>query len=306
VSASIKTFKMRSIIYLVLCFVISFVGFAQDNLKYLQQKAPSTTPEKFAPDLISTKSEYEFGSVFNKDGTAFYYGVDTGSNSEIRFTELKGDSWTKPKTILSSSKYGFNDPFLSPDEKRLYFISQRSLDGKGAKNDHDIWYVEKRGNSWSEPINAGPNINTKSNEYYISFTENGTMYFSSNQGSATFQQKSFDIYYSEFKNGEFQEAVKLSEAINTQYYEADVFIDPKEQYIIFCANRPEGLGRGDLYISFKNADGTWTKSVNMGNMINTKGHELCPYVSSDGKYFFYTSNQDIYWVSTKVFDKLRK
>jgi hypothetical protein len=132
------------------------------------------------------------------------------------------------------------------------------------------------------------------------------MYFSSNKGEATNGQKSFDIYYSEFKNGTFQEAVRLSEAVNTKYYEADVFIDPKEQYIIFCANRPEGLGRGDLYISFKNTDGTWTKSVNMGNVINTRGHELCPYVSADRKYFFYTSNQDIYWVSTNIFDKLRK
>ncbi|MGH1384613.1 hypothetical protein [Kordia sp.] len=295
--------------YLFFSLLISFVGYAQeaaDNLKYIGQKTPSLTPEIFAPDLISKKSEYEFGSVFNKAATAFYYGVDTGNNTEIRFTELVGNKWSKPKTILSSQKYGFNDPFLSPDEKRLYFISQRSLDGKGAKNDHDIWYVEKIGEKWSEPINASSNINTKNDEYYISFTENGTMYFSSNKGNSKNRQKSFDIYYSEYKDGKFQEAVVLSEAINTKYYEADVFIDPKEQYIIFCANRPKGLGRGDLYISFKNTDGTWTKSINMGTKINTKGHELCPFVSSDGKYFFYTSNQDIYWVSTKVFDELRK
>ncbi|AXG71684.1 WD40-like beta propeller repeat protein [Kordia sp. SMS9] len=294
---------------LFVCLLISFVGYSQttaNNLKYLKQKTPSSTPEIFAPDLISKKSEYEFGSVFNKAGTEFYYGVDTGNTSEIRFTKLVGKTWSKPKTILSDTRFGYNDPFLSPDEKRLYFISQRSLDGKGSKNDHDIWYVEKQGNSWSAPINAGSNINTKNDEYYISFTESGTMYFSSNKKNAAKKQQSFDIYYSEFKDGKFQEAVVLSEAINTKYYEADVFIDPKETYIIFCANRPEGLGRGDLYISFKNTDGTWTKSINMGNTINTKGHELCPYVSSDGKYFFYTSNQDIYWVSTKFFDTLRK
>lgn len=295
--------------YLFFSLFICFVGHSQevaDNLKYIGQKTPSVTPEIFAPDLISKKSEYEFGSVFNKAGTEFYYGVDVGGNTEIRFTELVSNKWATPKTILSNKKYGFNDPFLSPDEKRLYFISQRALDGKGAKNDYDIWYVEKKGNTWSEPINAGQNINTKNNEYYISFTESGTMYFSSNKGNSESKQKSFDIYYSKYINGEFQKAIVLSNAINTKYYEADVFIDPKEQYIIFCANRPEGLGRGDLYISFKNADDTWTKSINMGNKINTKGHELCPFVSSDGKYFFYTSNQDIYWVSTKVFEELKK
>lgn len=306
-SISQKTKNMNAVVkYLLCCLCIPFFGTAQESSKYLQQKPPSLTPEKFAPNLISTKTEYEFGSVFNKDATAFYYGVDIGGNTEIRFTELKGNTWTKPKTILSDKRFGFNDPFLSPDEKRLYFISQRALDGKGAKNDHDIWYVEKQGNSWSEPINAGPNINTKNDEYYISFTENGTMYFSSNKRNSAKRKQSFDIYASEFKNGKFQKAVLLPNEINTKYYEADVFIDPQEQYIIFCARRPEGLGRGDLYISFKNEDGTWTTSVNMGNAINTKGHELCPFVSADGKYFFYTSNQDIYWVSTKIFDTLKK
>ncbi|WP_298425877.1 hypothetical protein [uncultured Kordia sp.] len=295
--------------YLFFSLFICFVGYAQEaagDFKYIGQKTPSLTPEIFAPDLISKKREYEFGSVFNKSATAFYYGVATGNTSEIRFTELIANKWTIPKTILSNKNYGFNDPFLSPDENRLYFISKRSFDGKGAKDDHDIWYVEKKGNIWSNPINAGPNINTKQNEYYISFTETGTMYFSSNKHNANNKQQSFDIYYSKFKDGVFQKAVALSEAINTKYYEADVFIDPKEKYIIFCANRPEGLGKGDLYISFKKEDGTWTKSINMGDKINTKGHELCPFVSNDGKYFFYTSNQDIYWVSTKVFNELRK
>ena len=76
--------------------------------------------------------------------------------------------------------------------------------------------------------------------------------------------------------------------------------------MIFCADRPEGLGRGDLYISFKDGNGNWTKSKNMGEKINTIGHELCPFVSKDEKYFFYTSNKDIYWVSAKVIDDFRE
>ncbi len=274
-------------------------------LTYLAQEPPSMTPSIFAPGLISKSTVSEFGSVFNKDGTAFYYGVDLGGRTEIRYSELNGDTWTAPKTILSHKSYGFNDPFLSPDEKRLYFISERSLDGTGAKNDHDIWYVEKDGDKWSEPINAGPNINSDSNEYYMSFTETGTMYFSSNKITSYNKRGDFDIYASKSINGEFQEAVGLGDAINTSNYEADVFVDPEETYVIFCARRPEGLGRGDLYISFKNPDGTWTKSVNMGEKINTKGHELCPFVSKDGKYLFYTSNQDIYWVSSKIIDELK-
>ncbi len=300
---------MREIFYFLLCcLLIPLTGCSQkikEDLKYLGQKPPSVKPEIFAPGLISKKTESEFGSVFNSEATAFYYGVDLGGRTEIRYSGLQGGKWSDPKTILSDEKYGFNDPFLSPDEKRLYFISERTLDGKGAKQDHDIWYVEKEGGGWSEPINAGPNINTESNEYYISFTQQGTMYFSSNKITSEKSQKDFDIYASKYIDGEFQKAILLSDAVNTSNYEADVFVDPAEEYIIFCARRPEGLGRGDLYISFKNADGEWTKSINMGETINSQNHELCPFVSSDKKYLFYTSNQDIYWVSTKIIDELK-
>ncbi|WP_299116829.1 TolB family protein [uncultured Winogradskyella sp.] len=282
-------------ILLVLLLLLSINTNSQNNT-YLKQSPPSIMPEVFAPGIISKANLYEFGSVFNKDATEFYYGVNNDGKEEIRFTKLVGNQWTEPKTIMSHKKHGYNDPFLSPDENRLYYISQRALDGVSEPKDYDIWYSERTPNGWSEPINAGKNINTNADEYYISFTTNGTMYFSSSK-----IDNNFDIYASKMVDGNFQKAKRLPAAINTQSYEADVFIAPDESYIIFCANRKDGLGRGDLYISFKNKDGFWTQSVNMGKAINTKGHELCPFVTKDGKYFFYTSNQDIYWVSTAIF-----
>lgn len=273
---------------------------------YMGQSKPKKKPKIFAPNFISTE-EYEFGSVFNTKGTAFYYGVDVGNNSEIRFSERRKDKWTHPEVLLSHPVYGYNDPFLSLDENRLYFISRRADNGiDPPKDNHDIWYLERIDGGWSTPINAGPNINSDGNEYYISFTQDGTMYFSSNVNAPAEREDDLDIYYSKFVNGEFQKAVALESAINTEAYEADVFVDPQEEYIIFCSTRAGGLGRGDLYISFKQADGAWTKAINMGGPINTRHHELCPYVSADGKYFFYTSDEDIYWVSTKIFKKLKK
>ena len=100
--------------------------------------------------------------------------------------------------------------------------------------------------------------------------------------------------------------MRLSDAINTENYEADVFVAPDESYLIFCSTRPGGQGRGDLYVSFRNEDGNWTEAKSMGDKINTRNLELCPCVSSDGHYFFYTSNEDIYWVDAKVIDEMRE
>lgn len=272
---------------------------------YMGQPLPDLKRKMFAPNFISTE-EYEFGAVFNAAGTEFYYAVDIEKKPIIRYSKRTDGEWSQPKTILTHEKYGYNDPFLSPDEKRLYFISKRALDGVGELKDHDIWYVEKETGGWSEPINAGPNINSEGEEYYISFTKDGTMYFSSNIDASKGDKRSNqDIYYSRFINGEFQKAIRLGSSINTENYEADVFIALDESYLIFCSTRPEGLGRGDLYISFKNKDGSWSKAVNMGESVNTENHELCPFVTADGKYLMYTSNEDIYWISTAIFDQIR-
>ena len=273
----------------------------ENSSLYLAQKPPSTTPEVFAPGLISNPNEYEFGSVFNKDGSEFYYGVDVNGKEEIRYTKLDGETWRTPITLFEHPSYGYNDPFLSNDENRLFFISRRTMNGEGEPKDYDIWYVERQSDGWSEPINAGKEINTNGNEYFISFTNEGTMFFSSNR-----KNYDFDIYQSRFLNGAFQTPTPLGDSINTLFYEGDVFVDPNETYLIFCAQKPEGYGRGDLYISFKKKDGNWSESRNMGPKINSKGHELCPFVSKDGKYLFYASNGDIYWVDAQIIQDIKK
>ena len=274
--------------------------------EYMGQQIPELEPKLFAPNFISTE-ESEFGSVFNSKGTEFYFGVDVNGKSEIRYSKIIDTQWSKPETILSHERYGYNDPFLSNDENRLYFISKRALDGKGEPKDVDIWYVEKEYEAWSEPINAGVNINSDGNEYYISFTNDGTMYFSSNSNAPQERKRTdYDIYYSRQIDGEFQKPVPLGSTINTEAYEADIFISPDESYLIFCSTRKDGFGRGDLYISFRNFDGTWATAINMGKKINTQQYEYCPFVTKDGKFLFYTSNQDIYWVSSKIIDELKE
>jgi len=217
--------------------------------------------------------------------------------------KFENGSWTSPIAILVHDVYSYNDPFLSPDEKKLFFISDRPLSGQGSKKDYDIWYIERKAGKWTEPINAGKNINSEKNEYYISFTKNGKMYFSSNIGD-TAAKNNFDIYSSQLRSGEFQPRVRLDSGVNSPHYEADVFVSPDESYIVFAANRPGGKGRGDLHISFRESNGSWTASRSL-DMINTETNDFCPYVSPDGKYLFYASRGDIYWVSTEVIRKLR-
>lgn len=275
---------------------------ADDFMTYFGQRPPGTTPEILFPHFISKPNRHEFGSVFSRDAREFYFAVDRGRKAEILCSKLAKGVWTNPETILSHEIYSFNDPMLSPDEKRLYFISDMPLRGKGNQKDYDIWYIERKNGNWSKPVNAGASINTSGNEYYISFTDKGSMFFASNIHSGEKERNNFDIYRSDLVRGEYQKPVKLDANVNSDSYEADVFIAPDESYMIFCAVREDGYGQGDLYISYKNESGNWSEAKNLGEQINNEFHQLCPFVSKDGKYLFYTSNQEIYWVDAKVLE----
>jgi hypothetical protein len=302
---------MKSLIVFFAALVVNCImSYAQPDREksssYLNQKPPGLAPEKFAVGVVSLPDQYEFGSIFSRDGNEFYYAANVGERAEIRVMKLRNGSWSKPQRVIKNETFSYNDQFFSPDERRLYFISDMPLSGQGNKKDYDIWFIKKEGDGWSAPINAGEVINSDKNEYYVSFTQNGTMYFSSNVGTSESNKSNYDIYASKQVNGVFQQPVRLSGNVNSDHYEADVFVAYDESYLIFCGDRPDGLGRGDLLISFKNADGTWTKAKNLGETINTPGHELCPFVTKDGKYFFYTSNKDIYWVDASILKTFRE
>jgi len=290
---------------LIACKTTKSISKADKEMLYFGQDVPTMTPALFAPGIISKPDRHEFGCTLSRDGKEFYFGVDNNGKMEIHRTLLENGRWSEQENIFQGDSCSYNDPMFSLDENRIYFISNRPLVKGGKLKDVDIWYMERTDKGWSEPQNAGNKINNHLDQYYSSFSKDGSLYFASQDTVADAPNYAFDIYKSKFKSGVFQQPKKLSETINTNRYEADVFIDPDERYMIFCSIRRQGLGIGDLYISFKGKDGNWLPAVNMGSTINTDKHELCPYVTSDGKFLFYTSNQDIYWVSTEILEQFK-
>ena len=102
---------------------------------------------------------------------------------------------------------------------------------------------------------------------------------------------------------------KLGEGVNSENGEYNAFIARDESYIIFTSFRSgEHYGEGDLYISFRNENDTWTEARNMGPNINSFARDYCPSVTPDGRYFFFSSRrygtEDIFWVDASVIKTL--
>ncbi len=102
----------------------------------------------------------------------------------------------------------------------------------------------------------------------------------------------------------------MSKALSTGAYNAHPFIAPDDSYLIWDSERDGGYGRSDLYISFRQQDGSWGAAINMGDKINTALEDGFPNVTPDGKYLFFgrqvsPGNSDIFWVDAQIIETLR-
>lgn len=214
-----------------------------------------------------------------------------GELSAIIHLTNNNNKWSEAKVAPFSGEYKDLEPAFSPDGLRLYFVSDRvNAFSEEKPQNMDIWYVKRQAvnKPWSEPFNIGTPINTAGNEFYPSVASKGNLYFTSDAASSKGKD---DIFLSVYINGKYQKPQSLGEGVNTESYEFNAFIAPDESFLIFSGyNRKNGLGSGDLYISYNNK-GTWTTAQNMGNKINSNKIDYCPYVDIKKDVLYFTSKR---------------
>jgi Tol biopolymer transport system component len=216
----------------------------------------------------------------------------------------KKSPWQAPQKVPFSSAYLDNSGVFFPVGNRFYFWSRRPVPpAKEAREDTEIWYVDKTAKGWGEPVNIGPPVNSDKNDGGPSFAANGTMYFHSSRGG---NEKDGNIYRSKYSDGKFTEPEKLSSTINTTSYEAAPFIAPDESYLLFYRIDFKDTSKKGLMLSFPYKTGEWTTPVNLKNKLPLKSSDLLlGGVSPDGKYLFILDAGDIYWLKTNIIEQLR-
>lgn len=258
--------------------------------KYLGQAEPGKTPTLFSPEFISTKFNERDIAISPNGSEIFYSIVLPESNlSVILYVYFDGAFWSDPQSASFSGQYSDLEPAFSPDGKKLFFVSKRPLSANKAEKDFDIWVSERNSMGWSSATNLGMPVNTEGNEYYPSIANNGNLYFTASLEDSRGKE---DIYVCRFADGTYQTPENLGDSINSTLFEYNAFISPDESYIIFGSfGRDDGLGGGDLYIARKDDNGIWAMAKNMGAAINSVNLDYCPFVTSDGKHFLFTSNR---------------
>ena len=92
-------------------------------------------------------------------------------------------------------------------------------------------------------------------------------------------------------NGEWSKPVALN-IINDYNYnkKANYFLTDNRQTLLMSVEREDSYGDRDLYVTFINRDSTWSEPLNLGDVVNTAGEESAPFLASDDKTLYFSSN----------------
>lgn len=221
---------------------------------------------------------------------------------DIFVSKVENNSWSESWGVSDNINTQFNEgaPTFSSDGKYIIMVGcEMGPMGYGAGRKGygscDLFFSEKVGSKWSRPVNLGSPVNSGNWETQPSFSSDGkTLYFvrgTIKPGSRR-ESKDQDIYMTQITDKGWSKPVKLGPNINTPYREESVFIHPDGQTLYFSSEGHPGMGGLDIFMSRKQANGSWGKPINLGYPINTAGHENSLLVDAKGDLAYFASDRE--------------
>jgi len=183
-------------------------------------------------------------------------------------------------------------PMISPSGNKLYFVRTFYEGNTGGKlSGQDIWVStrDSEGN-WELASNNFPNLNNMRNNAVIGINQDESALLLIN----SYKSNTVKVHG-------IAKSIKVGEEWTKPYdikikgLESDnsfigFFVNRSEDILLISMNASNSIGEEDLYISIRDGDGNWTMPENLGATINTKGFEISPFLSEDGKTLFFASD----------------
>ena len=253
---------------------------------YLGQSPPEQTPQLFR---LRTHEGYFAGDriAISADGKELYYTevTNTWSDYNIRYYKYSDQKWNGPFDLFP----GFLGPALSVDNETMSFEKYN--------DSRTCWHSKRIDAGWSAPTLC-TEVPDPKDKHYLQDTASGRVYASSRGALNGIGQMDISTYVKSDATGAYH---SLGRPLNSPGNEGDFYVARDEAFIVFGSPHRGGFGGGDLFISFKESDGSWSDPKNLGATVNTPGYEFGPYVTDDKRYLFYSSSSDftrvdVYWI----------
>ncbi len=213
-------------------------------------KAQPLTGISFGEDGQGINSRYNEGAEnISQDGKILLFTIcdrrDGFGSCDIYYAVKQDAGWSAPQNIgppINSPDWD-TQPSLSPDQKNLYFVSNR----RGGFGGSDIYVSHLQADGrWSKPENLGDSVNTPGNESSpFIHADNKTLYFASDGLPGV---GGVDLYYARKKiDGSWSEPHNLGYPINTIDHDGSIFVSAEGKTAYFASDRKDSRGKLDIY-----------------------------------------------------------
>lgn len=267
--------------------------------EYFGQHRPELIPEIFAPGIISGKGRIHCFPAFSSDNKEIYWMLIP---PKILYSSYVNNRWTDPIEADFAKDILCLRPIFSHNNQRIYFASNLP-DGFG---NLDIWYIEKTDTGFSRPVNIGAPVNTDKFEAQQTFTSEGTIYYNGYIDGKRFNR---GILRAKIENGNYLTPEIIEYPINildTNAIDYTPFIAKDESFLLFSSNRHNTKNEDcRIFISFRDNNDNWSEPVNINKIMDFDYDSRDPYISPDDKYLFFSSGENIYWISSKIIAKIK-
>jgi outer membrane protein OmpA-like peptidoglycan-associated protein len=228
-------------------------------------------PELFAKELNSLNHE---GPVcFDRTAETVFFSSNAVLNGKDQFAKDKlqrtrlyfskkvNGVWGKPEPLpFNNNQYDDFHPAISIDGDKLYFASNRP----GTLGSTDIYVSYKVGESWSEPVNLGANVNSKGREAFPFIHADNTLYYASDglEGSVG----GFDLYFVIPDGASWTKPVNMGAPFNTQTDDFGLIVDLNKINGYFNSDGRDGKG-GDEIFNFHTDNGNLDDYLLQNNRV---------------------------------------
>ncbi len=190
-----------------------------------------------------------------------------------------------PKTVNALMLQYF--PVLTADQQSIIFTGRKGLSGN---YDEDLYISEKDSNGeWTKPNSISELINSPNNEGTCTISGDGrTLIFTSCLGRKGYG--SCDLFISKKIGNDWTRPKNLGSAVNSKYWESQPSLTADGRTLYFVSDRPGGLGKRDIYVSYLKKDGTWSPPVNLSKPVNSEEDEVSPFIHANGQTLYFASD----------------
>jgi outer membrane protein OmpA-like peptidoglycan-associated protein/TPR repeat protein len=232
-----------------------YLDLYQGTISKVDDKKEVSDVKKLSFEGVQKKNLHTADAILTNDGNTMYFSrMNVGKRNRARMDKegtvqlkiykatLIDSTWSNIEELpINNDAFSTYHPALSPDNKTLYFTSDRD----GGLGQTDIYKVEINGdNTYGEVYNLGPKINTEGREGFPFIAKDSTLYFSSD---GFLNLGLLDIYKSDYIKDQNAEVVNLGAPFNSGYDDFAYFIDSESNEGYFSSNRLDGKGSDDIY-----------------------------------------------------------